>query len=110
MTKFTTIVAAAGLALIASTPAFANKAGGPDTLNPVVKEGTPVSSNAGVQVWTGRSMETEPVVLAETVTGTVSDPSDTYQVGRLTYHVIKAPSGGGETELASGPGDRVVIS
>ena len=55
-------------------------------------------------------METEPVVLAETVTGTVSDPSDTYQVGRLTYHVIKAPSGGGETELASGPGDRVVIS
>jgi len=92
MTKFTTAaVAALGLALVASTPAFADKAGGPDTQNPVPHDAVSVNGLATIQVWGGRGQHIEPTVLADSVTGTTSsdDVVATYNVGRMTYRVVR---------------------
>lgn len=88
MRKFATGIAAVGLALVAATPAFANRQGGPDTQNPVAHEGAP-ASGALVQVWGGREQHLQPGVLADAVTGTSSDEVASYTVGRLTYRVVK---------------------
>lgn len=105
MTKFTTAVAAFGLALVASTSAFASQAGGPDTQNPIVKSGTPVNQAASaggyVVVWAGQQRQVQPTVLADAVTGTTSDPTEVIHVGRLAYRIQKAQPGDTETAVAS---------
>jgi len=90
MTKFNTAaVAALGLALVASTPAFAGgRAGGPDLQNPIAHEG--VAANGPlVQVWGGQEVDVRPTVTAEALTGGSSADVVTYNQGRLTYRVVK---------------------
>ncbi len=93
MNKLTSAVAAVGLVLVASTPAFANRAGGPDTTNPIVKEGVAATQNAAVtgsvEVWAGQQRQVQPTVLADAVTGASSDPTEVVHVGRLAYRIQK---------------------
>jgi len=102
MTKFNTAaVAALGLALIASTPAFAGgRVGGPDVQSPIVHEG--VAANGPlVQVWGGEEVDVRPTVAAEALTGTTKDfaGSYAYNQGRLSYRVEKVHVTNG-TQLA----------
>jgi hypothetical protein len=91
MTKFTTAaVAALGLALVASTPAFAGgRVGGPDAQNPIAHEGV-AANGPQIQVWGGEEVDTRPTVSADAVTGTSSnDVVATTNAGRFTYRVVK---------------------
>ena len=89
MRIFATAIAAVGLALVASTPAFAGgRAGGPDTQNPIAHEGV-AANGPEIQVWGGQEIDTRPTVTADAVTGGSSDLVTTYNVGRMTYRVIK---------------------
>ncbi len=101
MTKFASVAAAAlGLALVAATPAFANsgRAGGPDTQNPVAHQAV-AANGPQIQVWGGRGIETRPTASAEAVTGG-SDEVATYNVGRLTYRVVKVHQPASSTQVA----------
>ena len=103
MTNFTYSIAAMALALIAATPAFAGRAGGPDTENAIVKQGVAVDQQTLVQAWAGQARELQPVVSAASLTGLASDPAGVYHAGRLTFYL---PNGGAlkGNALASGDG------
>jgi len=100
MRTFATAIAAVGLALVASTPAFANRQGGPDTQNPVAHEAVPVTG-ALVSVWGGRGQQTEPTVAADAVTGVSSENVASYVAGSgrgtVIYRVVRVqqPAGTG---------------
>ncbi|HEY1722376.1 MAG TPA: hypothetical protein VGG27_14130 [Magnetospirillaceae bacterium] len=116
MTKFTTAAAALGLALVASTSAYAGRAGGPDTMNPIEKTGTPVTQAAQdnapgyVVVWAGQQRQVQPVVTAEALTGTVNDPTEIVHVGRLAYRVEKPAAGQSEGTAVASSGRLVLIN
>jgi hypothetical protein len=103
MRRFATAIAAVGLALVASTPAFANRQGGPDTQNPVAHEGVPVTGPL-VSVWGGRSVQTQPTVAANAVTGTASDEVASYVAGSgrgtVIYRVVRVQQPGTGTQFA----------
>jgi len=95
MTKIAAAIAAVGLALVASTPAFANRAGGPDTQNPVPHVPAFASAANTVQVLGGRGERlVEPTVTAEALTGSTSDLIATYHVGRIIYRLIRVHQSG----------------
>ena len=99
MRKFATAIAAVGLALVASTPAFANRQGGPDTQNPVPHEAV-AANGPSIQVWGGREQHLQPSVTADAVTGTSSEDVASYTVGRLTYRVVRVHQSGTGTQFA----------
>jgi hypothetical protein len=92
MNKFTTAaVAALGLALVASTPAFAGgRTGGSDTQNPVEHVGAP-ANGPEIQVWGGEEVDTRPTVSVDAVTGGSSGSVTTYNAGRITYRAVTSP-------------------
>jgi hypothetical protein len=98
MRKFATAIAAVGLVAVASSPAFANRQGGPDTLNAVAHEGVAVTG-AQVSVWGGRGVQIQPTVSADAVTGTSSDDVTSYVAnggrGTVIYRVVRLQQPGG---------------
>jgi hypothetical protein len=99
MRKFAIAVAAVGLALVASTPAFANRQGGPDTQNPVPHEAV-AANGPQITVWGGEELDTRPTVSVDAVTGGSSEDVASYTVGRLTYRVVKVHEAATSTQFA----------
>jgi hypothetical protein len=101
MRTFATAVVAVGLALVASTPAFANRQGGLDTQNPVPHEAV-AADGPQITVWGGEELDTRPTVSADALTGTSSQDVASYTVGRLTYRVVKVHESSTSTQVAKG--------
>ena len=101
MTNIALVAAAAGLALLASSPCFANQAGGPDTNNPIAHQGVAADWNASAAVLAGTSPVEEPTVPAAQLTG-ASVPMDTVHASR--YTVIAPAANGSPQQLARTPG------
>ena len=100
MTQIARVAVVAGLALLASSPCFANQAGGPDTNNPVAHEGVAADWNASAAVLDGATPVVEPTVPAAQLTG-ASVPMDTVHASR--YTVTAPAANGGPQQLARTP-------
>ena len=103
MSKFAFAAVGAGLALIASTSAFASQQGGPDLANAIHKDGVAASWNRTAVANTGNAIFIEPTVTAEALTGAASDPVSVIHVGRLAYYV-------GRPETAADPSQSAGIN
>jgi hypothetical protein len=106
MNKLTSAVAAVGLVLVASTPAFANRAGGPDTQNPITAEQrASAAANAPVEakvVWAGDHREVEYGTYVDALN--TADPTEVIHVGRLTFRAQHDTAADGSSDAVASSG------